>query len=172
MKNRLSLFVAALATLFVTLTASAQGEWKWANWWSGTGGNPTDYYNSIVKTSFDEEGNIYVFCQMAGQLTFNGSPFMFISNPQVYGSTNRSSLLAKFDTLGNMLWYKVVKSSESVPCYPFWMEVRDNKVYISGNLSLDYVENTATVFIQQILWIEITVFFVFLPFRIKNQMNL
>ena len=145
MKNQLSLFVATLATLFITLTASAQGEWKWAHYWSGTGGNPTQYYNDIVKTSFDEEGNIYVFGQMAGQLTFNGSPLMFISNPQVYGSTNRSSLLAKFDTLGNMLWYKVVKSSESVPCYPFWMEVRDNKVYISGNLSLDYVENTATV---------------------------
>ena len=161
--------LALLATLFITLTASAQGEWKWANYWSGTGGNPAQYYNDIVKTSFDEEGNIYVFGQMARQLTFNGSPLMFISTPQVYGPGKRTSLLAKFDTLGNMLWYKVVKSSESVPCYPFWMEVRDNKVYISGNLSLDYVENTATAFIQQILWIEITVFFVFLPFRIKTS---
>ena len=109
---------------------------------------------------------------MGGQPSFSGSTFLFINNPQVYGPGKRTSLLAKFDALGNMLWYKVVKSSESVPCYPFWMEVRDNKVYISGNLSLDYVENTATVFIQQILWIEITVFFLFLPFRIKNQMNL
>ena len=145
MKKQIHIFVALLAILFITISASAQGEWKWANCWSGTGGNPTDYYNSIVKTSFDEEGNIYVFGQMAGQLTFNGSPFMFISNPQVYGSTNRSSLLAKFDTLGNMLWYKVVKSSESVECYPFWMEVKDDKVFISGNLSLDDVDNYTTV---------------------------
>ena len=146
MKTKLlPLFVATLATLFSFLSASAQGEWKWANYWSGTGGNPAQYYNDIVKTSFDEEGNIYVFGQMAGQLTFNGSPLMFISNPQVYGSTNRSSLLAKFDTLGNMLWYKVVKSSESVECYPFWMEVKDDKVFISGNLSLDDVDNYTTV---------------------------
>ena len=32
MKKQLPLFVATLATLFVTLTASAQGEWKWAHY--------------------------------------------------------------------------------------------------------------------------------------------
>ena len=44
----------------------------------------------------------------------------------------RSILLAKFDTLGNMLWYKVVKSSAE-QAFPLWMEVRNNNVYIAGN---------------------------------------
>ena len=139
------LFVATLATLFSFLTASAQGEWKWAHCWSGTGGTTSDLYNKVTKIAFDEDGNIYVFGLIGGQPTYNGSPFMFINNPQVYGSDKRSSLLAKFDTLGNMLWYKVVKSSESHDCFPYWMEVKDNKVYISGDISLDYVEDPATV---------------------------
>ena len=55
-------------------------------------------------------------------------------------------MLAKFDTLGNMLWYKIVKSSDQYfYCLPHWMEVKDNKVYISGNLSLEYVDYNATV---------------------------
>ena len=70
---------------------------------------------------------------------------MFINNPQVYGSGKRSSLLAKFDTLGNMLWYKVVKSSESHDCFPYWMEVEDDKVYISGDISLGFVEDPSSV---------------------------
>ena len=145
MKKQLSLFVATLATLFTFLTASAQGEWKWANYWSGTGGTSSDLYNNVTKTAFDEDGNIYVFGLIGGQPTYNGSPLMFINNPQVYGSDKRSSLLAKFDTLGNMLWYKVVKSSESHDCFPYWMEVKDNKVYISGDISLDYVEDPSSV---------------------------
>jgi len=146
MKNRLSLFVATLATLFSFLAASAQGEWKWAHCWSGAAGAPSDHYNTITKTAFDEDGNIYIWGIMGGQPTFNGSTFLFINNPQVYGSGRRASLLAKFDTLGNMLWYKVVKSSER-ECYSHWMEVKDNKVYISGNLSLGDVDHDVSTWL-------------------------
>ena len=52
MKKQLSLFVATLATLFITLSASAQGEWKWANYWTGNDDplNSTNPYNYIVRT--------------------------------------------------------------------------------------------------------------------------
>ena len=145
MKKQIPIFMALFATLFTFLTASAQGEWKWAHYWSGTGGTSSDLYNNVTKTAFDEDGNIYVFGLIGGQPTYNGSPLMFINNPQVYGSGKRSSLLAKFDTLGNMLWYKVVKSSESHDCFPYWMEVEDDKVYISGDISLDFVEDPSSV---------------------------
>ena len=79
MKNQLSLFVATLATLFITLAASAQGEWKWAHWWSGTGGEPGQLYNYVTNTAFDENGNIYIWGVMGGQPTFNGSTFLFIA---------------------------------------------------------------------------------------------
>ncbi len=60
MKKQLTIFVATLATLFVTLTASAQGEWKWAHYWTGGDGTLGSYYNEITNTAFDEEGNAEV----------------------------------------------------------------------------------------------------------------
>ena len=145
MKKQILILVATLSTLFITLTASAQGEWKWANYWSGSGGSSNSYYNRIVQTAFDEAGNIYVFGEIGGQPTFNGQTLQFTSYPYAFNIGKRSSMLAKFDTLGNMLWYKMVKSSDQIICFSHWMEVRDNKVYISGNLSLEYVDYNATV---------------------------
>ena len=132
MKKRLSLFVATLATLFITLTASAQGEWKWAHYWTGDDGTSGSYYNEITNTAFDEEGNIYVYGTMGGNAVIDGLTFQFVNNGTVLNTNERSILLAKFDTLGNMLWYKVVKSSSEM-AFPLWMEVRNNNVYISGN---------------------------------------
>ena len=145
MKNQLSLFVATLATLFSFLSASAQGEWKWANYWSGTGGSSANIFNTITRTAFDEEGNIYVLGEVGGQSTFNGLTFQFINNPQVFGSPDRTSMLAKFDTLGNMLWYKIMKASTGSVCFAHWMEVKDGKVYMSGNCELDEVDNIITM---------------------------
>ncbi len=143
MKKQILFLVATLATLFTIQTASAQGEWKWANYWSGTDGGGA--YNEIVQTAFDEDGNIYVFGEIGGQPTLNGQTLQFTSHPYAFNISKLSSILAKFDTLGNMLWYKMVKSSDQVHCLPHWMEVKDNKVYISGNMSLDYVDYSATV---------------------------
>ena len=143
MKKQTPLFFAILATLFTIQTASAQGEWKWANYWSGTDGN--GYSNRTVQTAFDEAGNIYVFGEIGGQPTFNGQTLQFTSHPYAFNINKRSSMLAKFDSLGNMLWYKMVKSSDQIYCLSHWVEVRDNKVYISGNMSLDYVDYSATV---------------------------
>ena len=133
------------ATLFSFLAASAQGEWKWANYWSGTGGSSANIFNTITRTAFDEEGNIYVLGDMGGQSTFNGLTFQFINNPQVFGSPDRTSMLAKFDTLGNMLWYKITKASTGSVCFAHWMEVKDGKVYMSGNCELDEVDNIITM---------------------------
>ena len=143
MKKQILFLFATLSTLFITLTSSAQGEWKWANYWSGTDGGGA--YNEIVQTAFDENGNIYVFGQIGGNPTLNGQPLQFTSHPLALSLNKATIMLAKFDSLGNMLWYKIVKSSEQVHCLPHWMEVKDNKVYISGNMSLDYVDYSATV---------------------------
>ena len=140
MKNRLSLFVATLATLFVTLTASAQGEWKWAHYWTGGDGSYGDYYNKIINTAFDDEGNIYVYGTMGGSPKYDENTLQFTTNAQVLNSNRQSILLAKFDTLGNMLWYKIVKSSGN-PANPNWMEVRDNQIHISGDVEMEYVDH-------------------------------
>ncbi len=140
MKKQIPLFFAILATLFFTLTASGQGEWKWAHYWSGRDGFLTDYYNTVSRTAFDDEGNIYVFGEMGGLSTFDGQRFQYVNDVPAYSLNRRASLLAKFDTLGNMLWYKVVKASTGAECFAHWMEVKDNRVYVSGNYEMDYVD--------------------------------
>ena len=107
MKKQIPIFVATLATLFITLSASAQGEWKWAHYWTGGDGTLGSYYNEITNTAFDEEGNIYVYGSMGGSPQFDGLTFLFVNNGTVLDRNDHSILLAKFDTLGNMLWYKV-----------------------------------------------------------------
>ena len=137
--------MATLATLFVTLTASAQGEWKWAHYWTGKDGiNPGDYFNNVIKMDFDEDGNIYVLGTMGANLMIDGLVLPFSTDPRVRTKNELSTLLLKYDNLGNLLWYKIVKSSSAIP-YPLWMEVKNGNVYISGNYVLDFVDYYGTV---------------------------
>ena len=132
MKKHLTLLTTILLAV---LTASAQGEWKWAHYWSGGDGTYGAYYNEITNTAFDEEGNIYVYGSIGINPTIDGMTFQFINNGEVLSYNEKAIMLAKFDTLGNMLWHKVVKSSSS-PSFPLWMEVQNDKVYVAGNSSM------------------------------------
>ena len=109
MKNQFHLYVATFAILFITLAAPAQGEWKWAHYWTGSGGDLTNIFNNITNTAFDEEGNVYVYGTMGGNARLDGDMLMFSSNSDVITTSEHSILLAKFDTLGTMLWYRVIK---------------------------------------------------------------
>ena len=114
------------------LSASAQGEWKWAHCISGDNGmNPQDYYNKINTTDFDSEGNLYVYGTIGGNARLDGTLLDFSQDTRVLVANNPSILLAKFDTLGNMLWYKVVKQSTEW-ALPYWMVIRDDRIYIAG----------------------------------------
>lgn len=134
---RLSAFCKQLVAVLVFgglfQTTHAQGEWKWAHCWSGDNGiSPGNYYNQISATAFDDNGNLYVYGMMGGSAILDGSLLPFYNDTRVLLSNIPAILLAKFDTLGNMLWYKVVKQS-ATSAMPNWMEVRDGKVYVSGN---------------------------------------
>ena len=129
-----------LAFVLLIATATAQGEWKWAHYWSGQDGSYSNYFNYIANTAFDDEGNLYVYGSMGNNPIVDGEPFEFCSQPMPLSQNVRSTLLAKFDTLGNMLWYKVVKSSEGT-ADAVWMEVRDDRIIISGStFALEGVE--------------------------------
>ena len=121
------------------LSASAQGEWKWAHCIGGGTGAGTslgDFYNNINSTAFDSDGNLYVYGTMGGTAKLDGSLLDFSEDSRVLLTNIPSILLAKFDTLGNMLWYKVVKQSTEV-AVPYWLEVRDDRIYIAGNCGIN-----------------------------------
>ena len=86
--------MALLATLFSFLTASAQGEWKWAHCWNSTRPND-DEVNTVKNVDFDDEGNIYVLGSMGGNLTVDGYTFLFLNNPTVYYNADYSAFIMK-----------------------------------------------------------------------------
>ena len=135
------MLTAFLLSCFAMPVATAQGEWKWAHSWSGQDGYSNNAFNEIYKTDFDEDGNIYVYGSIGGMSTFDGDRLQYVDDVQVYSSGKRATFLVKLDTLGNVLWHKVLKTSEQGSCFPFWMEVKNDKVYISSNMSLDWVDD-------------------------------
>ena len=66
--TKISLFKVIMVVVFLAAAfpASAQGEWKWAHHWTGGDGSYGDYYNKIINTAFDDDGNIYVYGTMGG----------------------------------------------------------------------------------------------------------
>jgi|GEM_PF-1094356 len=160
MKNKFLPFaIASVALLLTTFTTFAQGEWMWANYWTGDQRDHYDNLNEITNTAFDEEGNIYVYGTMGGDPQFNGEDFPlpenFLSMNLGWGNDVLNEyvrtrariepktylVLAKFDPDGNMLWNKIIRpvdmesaNSETWSC---WMELRNDKLYVSGNFGLD-----------------------------------
>ena len=129
------LFTAILLSLCSFQTGFSQGEWKWAHYWSGGDGPPINYYNEIKNTAFDSEGNIYVYGTMGGDVHFDGNEFLFCDTPEVRYANVQGILLAKFDTLGNMMWNRVVK------CNPYsqaamQMVIRNDRIYIAGTAEI------------------------------------
>ena len=142
MKNQLSLFVATLATLFVTLTASAQGEWKWANYWTGNDDplNSTNPYNYVVRTAFDDDENVYVFGSFGGsaQLYDQTMSTWICDNVAVATANTQGCILVKYDSAGNYLWSRTIKKAKQGECRPYDMVLRDGKIVISGQYSFSY----------------------------------
>lgn len=135
MRNVKILFqLLVLSALFAVIfpPASAQGEWKWAHYWTGSGGDLNNVFNKITNTAFDEEGNVYVYGTMGGNARLDGEMLMFSDNSTVITTSEHSILLAKFDTLGTMLWYKVIKCNSDYWSFPKWMTVKNDRIYITG----------------------------------------
>lgn len=159
MKNKFLPFaIASVALLLTTFTTFAQGEWEWANYWTGDQRAHNHYLNKITNTAFDEEGNIYVYGTMGGDPQFNGEDFPlpenFLSMNPGWGNDVLNEylrtrariepktylVLAKFDPDGNMLWNKIIRPvnmySTSNEAWACWMELRNDKLYVSGNFGL------------------------------------
>ena len=127
----------------VYLTASAQGEWKWANYWTGNDDplSSTNAYNYVVKTAFDEEGNIYAFgaCGGTAQIADQNQTIPMLNIPIVLTANTMGSVLAKYDRNGNLLWHRLIKSTGAGnDCRPYDMFLKDNKIYIAGDYIFDY----------------------------------
>ncbi len=170
MKNK---FLPLVALLLTTFTTFAQGEWEWANYWTGDQRDHYDNLNEITNTAFDEEGNIYVYGTMGGDPQFNGEDFPlpenFLSMNPGWGNDGLNEylrtrariepktylVLAKFDPDGNMLWNKIIRPvnmySTTNEAWACWMELRNDKLYVSGNFDLGNDYNSLCYYLDTLI---------------------
>ena len=107
MKKRLSLFIF----FALSLSAFAQmagGEWKWARAFGGTDGS--SFGNAIKQVEHDADDNTYIV-GVYGQFGCwdDGQPI--VNNSTVSAGNQTKLLVAKFDSVGTLLWSKVVQNS-------------------------------------------------------------
>ena len=133
--------ISLVPILLAAVTVHAQGEWKWANYWTGNDDplNSNTPYNYIVRTAFDDDGNIYVFGSFGGDARIydqNQSSY-FCGQVSIIAANTPGTVLAKFDTTGNLLWEKVIKSNYDMSNMPYDMYLKDNRIVIAGEYSWD-----------------------------------
>jgi hypothetical protein len=121
------------------LSASAQGEWKWANYWTGNDDPLNSYnpYNYVVSTAFDDDGNVYVYGCFGGNARVydqNTSDWL-CDDVEIVQSNSPGLVVAKLDSLGNLVWSKTVKATYTNYCRPYDMVLHDNQLLISGEYS-------------------------------------
>jgi len=124
------------------LSASAQGEWKWANYWTGNDDplNSNNPYNYVVRTAFDDDGNVYVYGCFGGnaKLYAQDTSVWFCDDVAVILANTKGCVLMKFDSLGNLLWNRTIKKSQQGECLPYDMVLHDGRILISGQYDLAY----------------------------------
>ena len=147
--------IMAVAFLATAFPASAQGEWKWANYWTGNDDplSSTNPYNYVVRTAFDDDGNIYVFGNFGGNARLydqNQSNYL-INIASIAGANTPGTVLAKFDTMGNLLWEKNIKGSHDNSCLPYDMYLKNDRIIIAGEYSWEHGANKQLWFIDTLI---------------------
>ncbi len=127
------------------LSASAQGEWKWANYWTGNDDPLNSYnpYNYVVSTAFDDAGNVYVYGCFGGNAKVydqNTSEWLCDDVAVILANTKGCALM-KFDSSGNLLWNRTIKKSQQGDCQPYDMVLHDGRILISGQY--DFTSGTS-----------------------------
>ena len=127
------------------LSASAQGEWKWANYWTGNDDPLNSYnpYNYVVRTAFDDDGNVYVYGCFGGnaKLYAQDTSVWFCDDVAVILANTKGCALMKFDSSGNLLWNRTIKKSQQGDCQPYDMVLHDGRILISGQY--DFTSGTS-----------------------------
>ena len=131
-----------LIAIAAALTASAQGGWRWANYWTGND-DPLNYgnwYNYVVRTAFDYDGNVYVYGCFGGngRVYTQDTSDWFCDDVAVVLANTKGCALMKFDSLGNLLWKRTIKKSKQGDCRPYDMALHGDRILISGHYNLAY----------------------------------
>ena len=107
--------------LLALSVASMQAqEFQWAKGWTSGDNISGVPSNTIVKSLFDREGNIYILGTFGYGATLDGVELLPMPDPdsltysqrQFYMTDVKSTLIAKLSPEGHLLWHKVIKATQ------------------------------------------------------------
>jgi hypothetical protein len=151
-KNRLLKTFLVAMLMAAALPAFPQGEWKWANYWTGNDGSGSTF-NHVVSTAIDDDGNVYVFGNFGGnaQIYDQNQSSYFCNIASIISANTPGTALIKFDSNGNTLWKKVIKSNYDLSNMPYDMCLKDGRITIAGEYSWNLGINKQVWFVDTLI---------------------
>ena len=139
MKKYISIFIFFALSLSA-FSQTAGGEWKWARAFGGNDPGGNRYGNSIKQVEYDADGNIYILGAYGQFGTWDdGQPI--VNNSTVSAGNQSKLLVAKFDSVGTLLWSKVVQNSYK-GTDPLGIQLTDSNLIVIGATRLVDPEET------------------------------
>ena len=132
--KKTTIFLTTIIALWATTTAlqAQDREWLWAKAYSGNGNDGA--HNTIVKSAFDDDGNVYIIGSFREPAKIDGERILpyFMSS----GMNYPGQVIAKFDIDGNLVWKKVIKFYKEI-AYPLnWLQIRGDRLYVMGEVEM------------------------------------
>ena len=129
----LYLFLALVVFCGSHLSAQAP-EYRWGEYYKGNEYSTGSHYDIIHSTAFDSAGNVYVFGQYGVRGQFDRSIYICPMDDTVgfvQANVGFGCFLAKFDTLGTLLWCKSILSNRDPLDKPLNMVLKDGRITIA-----------------------------------------
>ena len=149
--------------LLALSVASMQAqEFQWAKGWTSGDNISGVPSNTIVKSLFDREGNIYILGTFGYGATLDGVELLPMPDPdsltysqrQFYMTDVKSTLIAKLSPEGHLLWHKVIKYTNGAAqgAYPQWMQlVGDSTLVVQTDLHVPFASGQGLWYLDTLL---------------------
>jgi hypothetical protein len=139
---RVNAVICFVGLMITAVAQDTEGYWKWFRSYMGHDQNTSTYKNRIITMETDDEGNVYCFGFFGSDACWGNSPSEgYVAEElgsQVVSLGTYNLLIAKFDTLGNQVWHRIISLNGYNRLYPAAMELRDGQILVAGNCYMDY----------------------------------
>ena len=134
MKYKVLYLFLAFFVLCGSHLAAQTPEYRWGRYFNGNVYSTGSHYDIIHSTAFDSAGNVYVFGRYGVRGQFDRSIYICPMDDTVgfqQADKGYGCFLAKFDTMGTLLWCKSILSTLNPTHKPLNMVLKDGRITIA-----------------------------------------
>ena len=135
MKYKVLYLFLAFFVLCGSHLAAQTPEYRWGRYFNGNVYSTGSHYDIIHSTAFDSAGNVYVFGRYGVRGQFDRSIYICPMDDTVgfqQADKGYGCFLAKFDTMGTLLWCKSTLSTSNPMHIPLNMVLKDGTPLVAN----------------------------------------